>query len=96
MKVKEKYNEVVATLRKVNKTKLRDELLTVGVILIGVIWFICGIKKIAPGMDGIISSIITMLVSVGYLAGPGCSILGICGFFEVRNKKYSRKKRHRK
>ncbi len=96
MKVKEKYNQVVETLRKVNKKKFRDEMLAIGVILIGVIWFICGIKKIAPGMDGIITSIATMLVSVGYLGGIGCIGLGIASFFEVRNKKYSRKRRHRK
>lgn len=79
---------VVETLKKINKRKLRDELLAIGIVLIGVIWLICGIKKIAPGMDGIISSIVTMLVAVGFIGGLVCIGIGIAIFFEVRNKRY--------
>ncbi|MCI8470806.1 MAG: hypothetical protein HFJ35_04930 [Clostridia bacterium] len=88
--------ETMETLKKINKRKLRDEIACIGLVILGVIIFICAKNRIAPGIENPISLMITSVVSVGYFAGPGCSILGICGFFEVRNKKYSRKRRHRK
>lgn len=88
--------KTVETLKRINKRKLRDELLSIGIVLSGVIWFICGIKKIVPGTDDFFSLFLTSIISLGYLGGLPWIAMGVCAFFEIRKKKYPHKRRHRK
>lgn len=81
-------------MRKINKRKLRDELIFLGLAVFGIVLFILNITKTAPGMEGTFSIIVTTVIAYGFFIGPVLTFLGIGSFLEVRKKKYSRKRPH--
>lgn len=81
-------------MKKINKRKLRDEMICLGLTVLGIILFFLNITKTAPGMEGTFETIITTVIAYGFFIGPVVAFLGIGSFLEVRNKKYSRKRPH--
>lgn len=77
---------------RINKRKLRDEVICLIIAILGIIIFVCNMTKIVPGMDNAIEQLITAIVAYGFLIGPALAFGGLVCFWEVRNTRYPRKR----
>lgn len=76
--------------------KLRDEVLCLTGIILGICITVCGFLKIVPGVDNAFFEAISIIIAYGCLIGPGLTISALVCFFIVRNtsgREYSKKAR---
>ena len=79
--------------RKINMRKLRDELLCLAGVVLGIVVFILNATKTIPGTNGIIEAFVSFIIGYGFLIGPAIVLMSISVFWEIRNTNYSRKNR---
>lgn len=73
---------------KINKKKLRDELLCIVAIVVGVVFCIINFKYAMPGTSGDMNKVVAFCISVAWAPGIAFIIGGIVMLIEVRDTKY--------
>lgn len=77
---------------KIDKKKLRDELLAGAMVIFGVICIFINLKYSTPGTSGDMNKALAFFISVCWIPGSLLIVGGIATFIEVRDTKYPRKK----
>lgn len=77
---------------RINKKKLRDELVMIGFAILGIIIFICNMKKVIPGFGNPIETVVSYVIAYGFFIGPLITVIATASFWEIRNKRYPRKR----
>jgi len=75
---------------KINRKKLRDELLALVGVILGVAWFILGITKTVPGMETTLTKIVSLIISIGPIGGLFIASLAVFYFIDVIDTEYLR------
>lgn len=65
---------------------MRNVVLTVLVIFLGVVLMVCYFLKITPGMDTILSQVISIAVAYGLPLGIAYIVLGTASLLEIVNE----------
>ena len=65
---------------------MRNVVLMILVILVGVVLMVCNFFKIAPGMDTVLSQGITIAVAYGLPLGIVYVVLGTASLLEIVNE----------
>lgn len=79
-------------MTKINKKRLRDELLCAVSVILGIILCIINFKYAIPGTPGDINKVLAFCISVSWLPGILLIVGGIAQFLVVLDKKYPRNK----
>lgn len=73
-------------MKKRTEKRMRNVVLTVLVIFLGVVLMVCYFLKITPGMDTILSQVISIAVAYGLPLGIAYIVLGTASLLEIVNE----------
>lgn len=77
--------------KKQNK-KIRNVVLVVTILILGIAIFICNIFKITPGYDSRITCLISDVIAYGFFIGMGMVLIAMIKLDEITSEEYTRKK----
>ena len=67
---------------RINKKKLKDEMVMLALAILGIVIFICNMTKTVPGFGNPIAEMV----------GPAVTLMSLLCFWDIRNTKYPRKR----
>lgn len=82
----------VFVMRRINKRKLKDEVIMLVLAILGIVIFICNMTKTVPGLGNPIAKMVSCIIAYGFWIGPGVTLLALLCFWDIRNTKYPRKR----
>lgn len=92
--IAKKKGEII--MKKEQKKRIRNVVLVVTILILGIAIFICNIFKITPGYDSRITCLITDVIAYGFFIGMGMVLIAMIKLDEITSKEYARKKTPKK
>ena len=60
--------------------------------ILGIVIFICNMTKTVPGFGNPIETVVSYVIAYGFFIGPLITVIATASFWEIRNKRYPRKR----
>lgn len=77
---------------RINKKKLKDEMVMLALAILGIVIFICNMTKTVPGFGNPIAEMVSWIIAYGFFIGPAVTLMSLLCFLDIRNTKYPRKR----
>jgi uncharacterized membrane protein YhaH (DUF805 family) len=79
--------------RRINMRRLRDYLLDLAVVILGIVILICNMTKTIPPLyENAIFDLVAFFIAYGILTGPLVMFMGVCMIIETRERKYPKQR----
>ena len=78
---------------RINKKKLKDEMVMLALAILGIVIFICNMTKKVPEFgNNPIEEMVSWIIAYGFFIGPAVTLMSLLCFWDIRNTKYPRKR----
>lgn len=79
-------------MKRINKRKLKDEVIMLVLAILGIVIFICNMTKTVPEFGNPIAGMVSWIIAYGFFIGPAVTLMSLLCFWDIRNTKYPRKR----
>ena len=64
-------------MKRINKRKLKDEVIMLVLAILGIVIFICNMTKTVPGFGNPIAGMVSWIIAYGFFIGPAVTLMSL-------------------